>query len=373
MGGRGKKRSASLVNTKVSKRSCSDDMVTGESFQDQSQEQSLITIASVNDGSEVQRLKLEICSLNQTITVLSTKLNFVLSFLGIDEQCRGATSNGLIPADVNADANAGDGHVTRDVELDSLVVPPVKSYSDAARVKLVDSVKKEVMSAVHVELDLRTKRSTNVVIHGLPAVSGTTGSDLDHVKDFLNVEFCSGDQPFKVVSCRRLGSQTKVTNTASTVDTPRLKKFQPLLVTLDSSQQAKYLIDNAKKLRKSHCQYTRDSIFINPDMTAAESKAAYEQRCKRREKLAAVRAVRAAKESARGINTEGGGHGATTSAVVDEVVTAFLSDVRFSIRDQSAPSSSQPNSSLDPSIEPFHPRSSDEGGAVMSSMSSSST
>ena len=81
-------------------------------------------------------------------------------------RCRWATSNGIIPADVNA----GDSHVTGNAVPDSLVVPPVKSFSDAVRVKLVDSVKKEVMSAVHVELDRKTKRSTNVVIHSLRGV-----------------------------------------------------------------------------------------------------------------------------------------------------------------------------------------------------------
>ena len=68
---------------------------------------------------------------------------------------------------------------------------------------------------------------------------------------------------------KRLGAQSK-------------DKVRPLLVTMDSNEHAKYLIDNAKRLRFSHCDYTKHYTFLNSFMTKAESKAAYELCCKRR-------------------------------------------------------------------------------------------
>jgi hypothetical protein len=92
-----------------------------------------------------------------------------------------------------------------------------------------------------------------------------------------------------------------------------------LLVVLESSQQARYITENARKLRGSAIQYTRDHIFINPDLTVAESKAAYELRCRRRERREA-RASAAAGAS----NVD---EGRESSMAVDDVITAVLSDV----------------------------------------------
>ena len=66
-------------------------------------------------------------------------------------------------------------------------------------------------------------------------------------------------------------------------------RIQPLLVHLKQADQAKQLIDNAKKLRWSSDVITRDNVFINPNLTRAEALAAYEVRVQRR--LAAQRRV----------------------------------------------------------------------------------
>ena len=225
-------------------------------------------------------------------------------------------------------------------------------------------MKGELLSAVHVELEQKTKRSNNVVIQGLPSDTGLLGSDIDHVRDFLNVEFCTGDQRLCVVSCKRLGRRqvkdTTETNANTTAETASGRKFPPLLVAFESSKQAKYVIENARKLRKSVCQYTRDHIFINPDMTAAESRAAYELRCRRRERRGA-RASAAGASDANELR-----EGATT---VGDVITAVLSSARMSGggSDRAASTSgtsSQLNggSHLDPDVEPFQPRSTGDSG-----------
>jgi len=53
-------------------------------------------------------------------------------------------------------------------------------------------------------------------------------------------------------------------------------------VTVETTQQASAVIDAAKILRSSPKQEIRDTVFINPDMTPAEQRAAFEMRCRRR-------------------------------------------------------------------------------------------
>ena len=75
-----------------------------------------------------------------------------------------------------------------------------------------------------------------------------------------------------IMKCRRLGK-------------PQDGKCQPLLVTLDSREQAEFYIKNAKQLRNSTKPEIRQSVFINPDLTPSESRAAYELRLRRRERM----------------------------------------------------------------------------------------
>ena len=59
-------------------------------------------------------------------------------------------------------------------------------------------------------------------------------------------------------------------------------KIQNPLITLSSADEATYLLSNAKRLRRSENEFVRRNIFINPDQTPAEAKAAYDLRCARR-------------------------------------------------------------------------------------------
>ena len=218
--------------------------------------------------------------LKQTVSQLSSRLNFVLSLLGVEE----------------VDSSGAQASVQRinDEEFPSLqqslpatavltqqntssVSKPVhepllRSYSQVARVKLSDDIRREVLSAVHIEMETKSKRSNCLVVQGLLQANQSTHTDLDHVRDFLSVEF--PERSVKVESCKRLG---RVSNVG----------IQPLLVVMESSDQANFIIDNAKRLRRSPILYTRTNIFIGPFLTKAESKAAYELRCKRRTQQAA--------------------------------------------------------------------------------------
>ena len=115
---------------------------------------------------------------------------------------------------------------------------------------------------------LTTERTKNVVISGLRP---SEPNDTDTVERFIQTEF--GQTAGGVVKCRRLGRQLP-------------SKIQPLLVTLESDKGAQFLIQSAKRLRQSSDDYTRKSVFINPDVTKAEAFAAYQARCERRQRAA---------------------------------------------------------------------------------------
>jgi hypothetical protein len=73
-----------------------------------------------------------------------------------------------------------------------------------------------------------------------------------------------------VVHCRRLGNITA-------------GKVQPLLVVLRAEGQADEIFAGVKNLRISSHSIVRDTVFINRHLTDAQSRAAYEMRCQRRE------------------------------------------------------------------------------------------
>ena len=47
---------------------------------------------------------------------------------------------------------------------------------------------------------------------------------------------------------------------------------------------AELVISHAKELRNASDEYVRAKVYINADLTTAEAKAAYEQRCPRRQR-----------------------------------------------------------------------------------------
>ena len=59
---------------------------------------------------------------------------------------------------------------------------------------------------------------------------------------------------------------------------PRDGRVQPLLVVLKSVDDAEFLINNAKCMRRPTAHTSRSSVYINPDLTKVEALTAY-HRC----------------------------------------------------------------------------------------------
>jgi hypothetical protein len=127
------------------------------------------------------------------------------------------------------------------------------------------------VAAMYIDLSIRKQRANNIVITGMPPAQ-SPDHEIKAVIDLLTVEF-GWDTDLcprvSVARCRRLGK-------------PRDGKLQPLLVTFDSRDQAEFYIKNACLLRQSSQPGIRTNVFINPDLTPAEGKAAFELRERRR-------------------------------------------------------------------------------------------
>ena len=120
------------------------------------------------------------------------------------------------------------------------------------------------MTSVYIDLSLKEQKACNVVISGLE--SGQ--NDSEAVNKLLHTEF-GYNKP--IARCRRVGR-------------PSSDRVQALVATLESKEDAKYLIENARQLRHSQSDIVRSQIYINADLTPAEARAAYELRCRRRER-----------------------------------------------------------------------------------------
>jgi len=134
-----------------------------------------------------------------------------------------------------------------------------------------DDQRHDPVTAMYIDLSIKKQRGNNIVITGMPPAQ-SADHEIKSVIDLLTVEFawdtdlCPG---VSVARCRRLGK-------------PQEGKLQPLLVTLDTREQAEYYVKNASLLRQSTQPETRNNVFINPDLTPSEAKAAFELRQRRR-------------------------------------------------------------------------------------------
>jgi hypothetical protein len=205
-------------------------------------------------------MRAEISNLNSVIAKLSTKMEFIMSYLGLKEDENTAHNIQAQPATVPTDSAALS--TTTTTQTNKL------NYANATRSKqttqLSGQLRQAVMSAVYSDLHSKSSRANNIIISGLPKEG--TNKDEDMVCNLIEHEF--NFRP-SIQLCRRLGKVV-------------IDKTQNLLVTLKSEDQVKTILLNAKQLRSSANSFVRTNTFINADLTKAEATAAYEDRCHRR-------------------------------------------------------------------------------------------
>ena len=116
-----------------------------------------------------------------------------------------------------------------------------------------------VLTAVHNDLKAKQRRQRNIIITGFK----TTGDDKTTVSELLLYNL--GVQ-VDIVSTRRLGQY-------------HAGRMQLLQVVLSDASQAAIVLGLAKSLRHSTDEFVRTKVYINPDLTVAEAKAAFDTRC----------------------------------------------------------------------------------------------
>lgn len=229
---------------------------------------------SDDDGAgfnlDVVCLVKKVNELQNSIDRLAMKVDFLLSYLGIntDKSYPAASPPStcrLSPSTPPSSPWSGlDVQPGTDVVSSNLVIESCRKSAPLSSAALQHAA---VVSALYRDFKDRERRSRNIVISGIASIANSTvTSDAAAVKRLLDSEF---DRSFSVVKCHRLGR-------------PVSGRIQPVMATLGTEADARYVVQNAKQLRRSSDEHVRDAVYINADVTRAESLAAYQRRRQRR-------------------------------------------------------------------------------------------
>lgn len=206
-----------------------------------------------NNNPIIMKLQSTIEKQQVTIDNLNSQVKFLLSYLGITSVPHGPANIAQNSLDNNI--NSFDVHSSNMSTVVSVTQSNVKS-----------AITETIVSAVYNDQYTRERRANSLVVTGLPAIPNN-----DDKNTFIHL--CStelGAAP-RVKTCRRLGK-------------PTTGKIQPLLVAMETVDEAKHILLNAKRLRQSTNERVRRQTYINPNLTKAESLAAYIRRCQRRDR-----------------------------------------------------------------------------------------
>jgi hypothetical protein len=131
--------------------------------------------------------------------------------------------------------------------------------------KMASSFRDTVADVIHKEQQAVKNKAKNFIVSGLPISQAV--SDGQRV-----AEICQRDLgiTLDIRFCLRLGRENAERN-------------QKLLIVTADSGQASLVISTARLLRKSPEPVVRQQVYINPDLTKAEARAAYESRQRRRQ------------------------------------------------------------------------------------------
>ena len=239
----------------------------------------------------VSSLKREVAQLRGTVHQLQTKVEFLLSFVGIAESTvtsssTTSTSLAAVPqsgftADANVDSPltftaqpSVEHEKTGDDDFPVLGHPPAASqsamnYVGAARQTtnlrtVQNNFRDAVVAAVYVDRRRHEQRANSFIVTGI-------SESLSHSDKNTVFELCASELGIEVeiIACKRLGRVQS-------------ERRRPILVVCKSADCVADVLACAKLLRNSADPEIKRMVFINPNLTKAEARAAYELRCQRR-------------------------------------------------------------------------------------------
>ena len=225
--------------------------------------------------STVEQLTTVVHAQQTIIDDLTRKLNFVLSFLDINND------TGIENRDDTSATPMPSCSVTIGTEPSSQQHEPANLSGTANRVSYSNvaaagasgrrsasnqpvNFREAVATAIHADRRDKDRRAKSVVVSGL-----IPRHDLTDAASFR--QLCSqeiGLDPV-VVYTKRLGAAYG-------------DRVQPLLVGLQSPDEVLSVMSRAKSLRRSAVETVRNNVFINHNLTKVEARIAYEERCRRR-------------------------------------------------------------------------------------------
>lgn len=222
---------------------------------------------------EVMVLKVQMSEMSDTIMKQSTEidllkkqLNAVMSFIGIKNLPNLSSGSNSVSHTDSVQVHNSIPVISNKQQLSAAPTNVINANVKTAGI-INSTLCQSVVSAVYVEQHIKDQRSNSFIITGLPVEH-----DIDD--DTKVKHICKNDLHINIdtdlVKVKRIG-------------TPRSDKIQPVVVILKHKDTAQEIIKKARLLRKSLSEYIRSSVFINPNLTKAESAAAYELRCKRRQ------------------------------------------------------------------------------------------
>jgi hypothetical protein len=238
---------------------------------------------SESDGDDDLRQQVELLrntveQQKDEIARLQVQLSRLMSFMGITNVTTGQPSPGMSTSAGAATTAAANHGTAADGTAAADDVGPTDDASFTAVVSrrrgggqnvnsaVVRTLDEAVMAAVYNDQKERERRSKTLIISGL--LHDARKQDVDIFRQLCQLEF--GLDP-DIKTCKRIGQR-------------RDDKPQPLLVVFGCANEANGLITRAKQLRHSTSPHVRDNVFINRNLTKAEEKAAYDERCRRRQR-----------------------------------------------------------------------------------------
>ena len=235
--------------------------------------------------SQINDLKLIIEKQNRVINALNTRLNFVLSMYSIpDNQLALPDLKDLMPT-INSNDDEWPKLPSTSGSGGSLPGAGTNERGSRSQAKLpattptVPTAQRQfsqaVLSAVYNDSRSKAAYSTSIVVKGLQEQPNC--DDKSMVSELLQYEL---DLVPHIRSAKRLGLKST-------------GRIQPLLVSLSTVDEVSRVLSAAKKLRKSQIPEVRQHIYIDAYMTRAEAYAAFQTRCRRRQKRGAEQTVAA--------------------------------------------------------------------------------
>jgi len=251
--------------------------------------------SEVHESTFVSGLKKEVDQLRGTVRQLQAKVEFLLSFVGIPESAATSSSVTSAPsvavphfgsiADTIMDTSQASavrlsverektGIQLSDNEFPVLGHPPATSqsamnYVGAARQTtnlqtVQNSFRDAVVAAVYVDRRRSEQRANSFIVTGI-------SESLSHSDKNTVFELCASELGIEVdiIACKRLGRVQS-------------ERRRPILVVCKSVDCVADVLACAKLLRNSVDPEVKRMVYINPNLTKAEARAAYELRCQRR-------------------------------------------------------------------------------------------